>query len=111
MWQPAIDAPDFTATAIHVWRADLRVSDACLRRLEATLSPDERARAARFRFDEPRERFIVARGVLRDVLSRYVDQPANALRFAYNAYGKPSLRDYAGFNSTSRTPAIWRSSL
>ncbi len=94
MWQTSPDVLDLAGDAIHVWRAGLRVSVACFQRLEATLSPDERARAARFRFVEPRERFVVARGALRFILSRYLDLSAGELRFAYNAYGKPSLPDH-----------------
>ena len=91
MWQSPTDALNLPGDAIHVWRADLRVSPACLRHLEATLSPDEVARAARFRFPKHRERFTVARGVLRDVLSRYLDVLPAQLAFSTNPHGKPAL--------------------
>ena len=91
MWQSPPDFLNLPGDAIHVWRADLRVSPPCFRRLESTLSPDECARAARFHFPEHRERFTAAHGVLRDVLSRYLDVPAAQLAFAINAYGKPAL--------------------
>jgi len=57
----------------------------------ATLSQDERSRAARFRFDRDRRRFIVARATLRELLGRHVDTAASELRFVYNAFGKPAL--------------------
>lgn len=94
MWHNASASFALAGETIHVWRASFRACADCLHYLEATLSPGERARAARFRFDGPRERFIAARGVLRDVLARYVDQPAGALRFETNDYGKPSLPSY-----------------
>ena len=60
-------------------------------RLYATLAPDERARSARFQFERDRRRFIVARGVLRDLLARYLQSEPGQLRFVYNAFGKPGL--------------------
>lgn len=91
MWQTPPHTLALAADAVHVWRVDLRVSPECVQRLAATLSADERARAERFRFPEHRERFIVAHGVLRDILSRYLDMPADQLVFATNPYGKPAL--------------------
>src|ERR1041384_7184200 len=57
----------------------------------ATLSDDERRRAARFRFERDRQRFIVARGALRELLGRQLDARAGELRFVYNSFGKPAL--------------------
>ncbi|HQE93533.1 MAG TPA: 4'-phosphopantetheinyl transferase superfamily protein [Anaerolineae bacterium] len=82
---------DLPADAVHVWRVDGHVSPDDVQRLADTLSPAEHARAARFRFPEHRERFIVAHGAVRDILSRYLDLPATQLIFSTNPYGKPTL--------------------
>jgi 4'-phosphopantetheinyl transferase len=55
------------------------------------LSEDEGARAARFYFQKDREHFIVARGLLRSILGRYLDSEPSTLRFSYSNYGKPAL--------------------
>lgn len=55
------------------------------------LSADERERAARFHFLKDREHFIAARGLLRLLLSRYLDLPPQQLSFSYSPYGKPAL--------------------
>ena len=55
------------------------------------LSADEAARAARFIFEKDRVRWICARSALRSVLSNYVGQTPDALRFVYGANGKPGL--------------------
>jgi 4'-phosphopantetheinyl transferase len=55
------------------------------------LSADEIARARQFHFTKDRENFIVARGLLRLILARYLNIAPDQLRFCYNAYGKPSL--------------------
>ena len=59
--------------------------------LSRLLSEEERGRAARFVFAEHRTHFIVARGVLRQLLGSYLETPPEALRFAYGMHGKPEL--------------------
>ena len=78
---------------VHVWQASLHVPASRLRAFEDTLAADERARAERFYFQKHREHFIAGRGLLRDILSRYLDRDPDQLRFCYNAYGKPSLTE------------------
>jgi 4'-phosphopantetheinyl transferase len=76
---------------VHSWCASLEVPPETSARLYATLTPDERTRSARFRFERDRQRFIVARGVLRDLLGRYLQTQPGQIRFVYNAFGKPDL--------------------
>jgi len=64
--------------------------------LYATLSSDERNRSARLRFEHDRRRFVVAHGVSRTLLGRYLGIPAGAVRFVYNAFGKPELSPELG---------------
>ena len=86
--------------AVHVWRTSLCVSTPYLRIFEDTLTADERARAERFYFQKHRERFIVGRGLLRNILSRYLGKEPDRLRFCYNSYGKPALIEEAGAGRT-----------
>jgi 4'-phosphopantetheinyl transferase len=76
---------------VHVWRAELALDPADFIKLQETLAPDERERAARFRFLKDRQRFIAARGVLREVLARYLNQDPARLEFCYGPSGKPTL--------------------
>jgi len=57
----------------------------------AILDDGERARAARFRFDRDRRRFIARRAFLRRVLARYAGVDPARLRFRTSANGKPEL--------------------
>ena len=82
-----------TVDAVHIWQVNLHISLDSAARFTATLAPDERARAARFRFPEHRERFIAAHGALRDILSRYLNLPADQLAFSITQHGKPTLAD------------------
>ena len=85
---PGLSLPAHT---VHVWRADLGLEAAYLRRLEQNLSADERGRASRFRFARDRDRFVGARGLLREVLTLYLDASPGRLSFDYGAHGKPFL--------------------
>src|SRR5262245_14747620 len=74
---------------VHCWRIDLDVPPETSARLYSTLTDDERDRVARFRFR--RDHFIVAHGVLRDLLGRYLQVRPERIRYVYNAFGKPDL--------------------
>jgi 4'-phosphopantetheinyl transferase len=79
-----------------VWRADLAaVAD----ELGELLSGDEHARAARFAGERDGELWRRARGLLRELLGRYLQRDARLLRFATGEHGKPALvHDALAFN-------------
>lgn len=70
---------------------DATCSTPTCNRLKRVLSDDERARADRFLIDRHRRRFVLARGMLRSVLSHYLGCRPAELRFDYGRYGKPRL--------------------
>jgi len=80
-----LDAP----TPFEVWRIDLA------QHLEhvaiASLSEDERARAARFVFTRDRDRYVSAHAALRELLAQRTGRAAGELRFGAGPQGKPYL--------------------
>lgn len=90
-WSEAPTEVAASAGEVHVWRAGLDREPDFVSRLSETLAPEERERADRFRFPRDREHFIVARGVLREILGRYLDRDSQSLRFETSPYGKPSF--------------------
>lgn len=76
---------------VHVWRASLEQPASVIQNLQKFLAPDEVTRAWQFYFEKDRNHFIVARGLLRVILGRYLNTDPSHLRFCYNSYGKPSL--------------------
>jgi 4'-phosphopantetheinyl transferase len=78
---------------LHLWKIDLDVSASARDALAATLSADERQRAARFKFDLHRHRFITGRGVLRALLASYLESDPGRIGFTYGPFGKPALAD------------------
>lgn len=67
-----------------------------LARYQRLISQDEAARWRRLIFEKDRHRFLVARAMLRAVLSEYLERGPQELVFRYNRYGKPSLADPSG---------------
>jgi 4'-phosphopantetheinyl transferase len=57
----------------------------------SVLSPDEKVRAARLRFESDRSRWVCARTALRTILAQYACLPPAEIRFAFGPHGKPGL--------------------
>jgi 4'-phosphopantetheinyl transferase len=87
---------ELAAGEVHVWSLPLDIGKSSLANVAEFLTPDERERADRFRFEVLRNRFVVGRGLLRAVLGRYCDLAPEKLRFSYGPYGKPVLTRGAG---------------
>ena len=83
--------PDLQTGQVHVWRVPLNQNPERLPELKEVLSPDERARAERFRFDKDRNQFIEARAALRLLLSQYLSVSPKELTFCFGVHGKPAL--------------------
>jgi 4'-phosphopantetheinyl transferase len=77
------------AVAVRFGRLDVPADEEA--RLAALLDPDERARAARFRFARDRRRFVVRRGRAREWLAGAGGGDPARLRFTATAHGKPEL--------------------
>lgn len=73
-----------------MWVASLEVSDDRYSALEETLCQEERNRAGGLTPTLAR-RFVVARGLLRNLLEGFTGTASDALRFRYGSSGKPSL--------------------
>lgn len=82
---------NFPQNTVHLWSASLSVSDQIYNFLSQGLSSDEWRRADHFVFEQDRRNFIVARGVLRDVLAKYLDRQPKEIIFDYEPYGKPKI--------------------
>jgi 4'-phosphopantetheinyl transferase len=96
MWSQPPLSVSLKAGEVHVWRASLEQPAERRAEFLQILNDEERARARRFHFDKHRNHFIVARGLLRMLLGRYLDAKPEALQFCYGAYGKPALDGLEG---------------
>ena len=90
-WTPPPDSLKLESNHADVWRLSLDLSTDSVKLNESTLSADEEKRAAHFHFEVDKNRFIVAHGVLRKILGRYLHSDPAELTFSLNQYGKPAL--------------------
>ena len=94
-WTPPPDSLNLESHHVDVWRLSLDLLTDSVKSIESTLSADEAERAARFRFEVDKNRFIVSHGVLRNILGRYLHLDPAELTFSVNQYGKPALDNSA----------------
>jgi 4'-phosphopantetheinyl transferase len=90
-WLPAATPPALADNELHVWRASLDLFPLVLQRVERTLDAHEKKRAEKFLVPQARERFVVARGILRELLGTYLGLDAGKVTLSYGPQGKPSL--------------------
>jgi 4'-phosphopantetheinyl transferase len=81
---------------VHVWSLRLDLSRAARDRLERMLSAGEAARAVRCTVVAARRRHIAARGLLRVILSGYLDVHPEDVALETGVGGKPRLADREG---------------
>jgi 4'-phosphopantetheinyl transferase len=69
---------------------------AAIARLAALLAPEERLLLTHLRHSEDRERFLLGRGVLRQVLAHWMGLEPGSLTFSAGPFGKPALAGSGG---------------
>jgi 4'-phosphopantetheinyl transferase len=82
--------------SIHVWAVRLEDVTVDLDCGHDLFSPEERERAARFKFDRDRRRYLVAHVALHDILCRYAGIDPVGFSFDIGANGKPRLPQALG---------------
>lgn len=84
---------------VQVWVASLAVTDKRYGELASYMPPEEIEHSTSLHPIAAR-RYVVARGILRNLLSGFTGTDAKKLRFTYGASGKPALaeRDDVQFN-------------
>ncbi len=81
---------------VHLWTSKLDVAPAQLARLEPMLSPDEHARAMKYRSTRDGGRFLVRRAMLRAGLGGLLGVAPHRIGFRYGPAGKPYLWEPSG---------------
>ena len=89
-WETPSSWPRLSDDEIHVWCVELDAAGE-VAALAACLSAEERERASGLLSGTHQRRFVVARGMLRQLLGRYLDQDPGAVTFSRGAHGKPFL--------------------
>lgn len=89
--RPAIDE-------VQIWTMPTQGPDAVVTQLRRILGKDELERASRFRFPHLTNAYVIAHGVLRLLLARYLDRDPARISFVYGAQGKPTVSDNLQFD-------------
>src|SRR5262245_50010097 len=76
---------------VHVWWLSLVPGPRGVEREAGALTPEERERAARFRFARDRDRFVLGRSFLRTLLGTYTGEDPARVRLEATEAGKPFL--------------------
>jgi len=84
---------------VHLWLIHLDTDPEYIKSLRNLLSDDELVRAERIKIPRARDRFITARGILREILGESLSMSPKGIQFYYGPHGKPEL-------STSGQPEI-----
>jgi len=90
-WLAPHQVPELKRNDVHVWRASLEMTSMKMEILEHSLAVDELKRAERFHFPKDKNNFIIARGLLRIILGKYLNMNPGDIRLSCGPYGKPEL--------------------
>ncbi len=90
-WTPPPSKLVLYEQTVHLWRLRLDRMAGEIEALSSLLNREERERAERYVFSRDRNSFISRRGILRELLSEYLDLPASKIQLGFNKFGKPHL--------------------
>lgn len=86
-----VEPPALGKEPCHIHFAELAELRPRSEELVALLDEQELARAARFKFDHDRERFVLGHGWMRELLAHYMDSFPSSIRMERGRFGKPFL--------------------
>ena len=91
MWLDQPDNLTLSEAEAHIWQADLDLNESLQSSFLKLFSHDEKNRAKKFRFNIDSQRFIIARGILRSLVGKYLEINPAEISFQYSEFGKPGI--------------------
>ncbi len=91
MWDKPPQDLSLTHNDVHIWMLDIESYGENVNKFREILSREEQEKAKRFYSSFLQESFIISRGCLRIILSRYLGIKPQKISFIYNQKGKPLL--------------------
>ncbi len=80
---------ELSGNEVHLWYGKVNEFSKNVESYANLLSLEETARANNFKFAKDRTVYVLARGLLRILSGRYLDQIPESIKFNYGEYGKP----------------------
>lgn len=101
VWKIWNNSTVLTAGQVHIFRANLNLSDQQLAYAKSIVSDAENARIERLVTSALRHNRLASQSILRDVLARFIDQSPESFEYGFGHHKKPYLIDSAvQFNMT-----------
>ena len=95
-WKPIRLPLVLSKDVVQLVRVNLDLSPEQVEPLRSVLSDEEKIRADRFRFDEPRAKFVGCRATLRRLIASCCQIAPESVQFDYGPHGKPQLSARTG---------------
>ena len=95
VWEALPHASCELADSIHIWRLQLSANLHLVNNMASILSVDEVVRANSYLQEKDKNRFILSRGILRLILSKYFSEHAESIRFAVGENKKPFVQSHS----------------
>lgn len=92
-WETPDGFPDISENQVHIWRVNTIDFSNLTQEFENLLNETEKKRANQFKYEKSKERFIICRGALRFMLSRYLKENPASIGIFENQGGKPEITD------------------
>ncbi len=94
-WADAAGCDYSLIHGVDTWRINISSNLSSLEAFTTLMSPDEADRANRYFYPKDKNRFIISRGALRIILSRYMNIPPTAVEFEIGENKKPHIKNNA----------------
>lgn len=91
LWQPSTDCSFKLNSDVDIWRIYIPSYKDQTAHFLNLLQPDDIVRANRYVQEKDRIRFIISRAALREIISRYINQPARDIIFGSGPNKKPFI--------------------
>lgn len=92
-WLAAPKEKELRDNEVHVVLANLELEIYSMPKYLRDLSLTERTRAQHLRFDHDRRRFVIGKGLLRNLLGSYMGMEPNEIQFTTGPSGKPEIAE------------------
>ncbi|WP_448701606.1 4'-phosphopantetheinyl transferase family protein [Mucilaginibacter sp. AW1-3] len=89
---------ELNSDEVNVWKISIPKWIVAINDLKELLSKDEHTRAGRYHYPNDHERFVVSRGALRILLSRYLKTDAKTIVFESGPNRKPFVKNTGGLD-------------
>ena len=76
---------------IHIWSANLDQPESVAQKYYSVLSQQEKNQVDKYKIKELRYRYILSKGILRQLLADYLVCEYQEIEFEYNDFGKPGI--------------------